>query len=222
MVQRKISAVIFDMDGTIISTIKAWDNILATFVGQENIQQFRLLRATAPGKGMDQTCYTLRTHFNIQQSNSEILQMFDLRAQEFFNAHDIDFIEGFEAFHESLKINNIKTILATNAPNYALNVLKKKLNLQELFGDAIYNSCMMDSVFKPDPKILLHAMKVNNIIPKECVVFEDTIKGITAAKSADIGFIVGVNSYDNKANLCDAHAIVDNFVNLTYESLTKL
>jgi len=207
-----IKAAIFDMDGTIISSTHAWDDIISSFVGKNNIDLFRDLRSTVGGKGMLQNCNTLREYFNIQLSDDVITQMFSDKAREVFNRKEVQFIEGFEYFHEKLVSNNIKTILATNAPAYALDILDKRFNLKNFFGERIYNSCMVDNVFKPNPKLLYHAMELNNINPEECIIFEDSIQGISAAKSAKINMIIGVNSHNNLFELTGSDKIINNYI----------
>ena len=47
---------------------------------------------------------------------------------------------------------------------------------------------------KPAPDIYLIAAKNLNLAPSKCMVFEDAVSGINAAKSAGIGKIVAVAS----------------------------
>lgn len=217
----KIKSVVFDMDGTIIKSLSIWSDIIASIVGKENVGFFLALRAKAPGKGIIQTCTTLRDIFNIQGTDEEIGQMYEQRVKDFFNQREIEFIDGFQIFHNHLKINNIAMSLATDAPNHGLDILRQKLDLESFFGQHIYNSCAVDYKFKPDPAVFLHALAKLELNPDECVIFEDSYQGVAAAKHAGV-FCVGVNSHDNFKELANADYIIDDYTDLTLEKLSEL
>lgn len=50
---------------------------------------------------------------------------------------------------------------------------------------------------KPHPDCYLKAAKNLNLLPDECIVFEDAYSGLKAATQAKIGFIIQVNSSNN-------------------------
>lgn len=218
----KIDTILFDMDGTIIQSLSIWDELIERFVGSENVMRFWDLRKTMPdkGSGMDYTCLILQNEFNIQKTREEILHDLKRTAQIIFEEQDIPFIEGFEDFHNNLIQNSIKTGLATNAPDYALNVVKRKLNLHKFFGQHIYNSCIVKK-FKPDPAVFLHSLEKLNSKAENCVIFEDSSEGIEAARAAGI-LCVGIKNSTNEDELGDAHSIISDYKNLTLSSLITL
>lgn len=212
-----IKAVIFDMDGTIISSHGIWDEIVASFVGKDNIDLFIKLRNNDPGNGIEKTCNVLKTAFNYSGTFEEITQLYQDRAQDFFARSAIDFIPGFQEFHEHLRTQNILTGLATDAPNYALDVLKPKLALRSFFGDHIYNSCMV-STFKPNPAVFQQTIDQLNIEPEHCVVFEDSLQGVEAAKNLGL-FCVGIIRQNNAAELGRADLTIKDYNGLSLEFL---
>ena len=187
-------AALFDMDGTIIRIEHVWDKILGAFVGKENVGRFWELRVQAPGKGMASTCYTLRKYFNVKGTNAAIMEAYEKTAERIIIETDIEFIPGFLEFHSMLKNQGVMSCLVTNAPNYALKPIKQKLNLAQFFGDNIYNSCTVNSRFKPDPAVLLYAMEKLQVAPEECMIFEDSLQGIIAAQQAKIKKIIVIKS----------------------------
>ena len=50
---------------------------------------------------------------------------------------------------------------------------------------------------KPAPDIYQIASKKLNLTPKDCVVIEDAISGINAAKNANIGMIIAIASIES-------------------------
>jgi beta-phosphoglucomutase len=216
----KIESVLFDMDGTIIRSITVWDKIIASFVGNQQIPLFLNLRANAQAKGINGTCAALRELTDVHGTDAEIMHRYEQRAEEYLHHATIDFIDGFQDFHNHLIEQKISMSLVTNAPNYALNVLRKKLNLELFFGQHIYNSCTVNNRFKPDPAVLLHALEKLKVEAKNCIIFEDSHEGVLAAKRAGI-FCVGVNSGQNLNDIAQTDRIITDYTDLTLEKLAS-
>ena len=51
---------------------------------------------------------------------------------------------------------------------------------------------------KPDPEIYKEAVKQLNLKPKECIVIEDSVAGVEAAKRAGLFCIAVLNSFKEK------------------------
>ena len=217
----KIEALLFDMDGTIIKSLSLWDEMIASFVGKENIEAFRKLRHGSPQQGLLCDFHILRSSFKMQQNDNELEELYHARAKEIFSKSPIDFIDGFLDFHKHLAVRNTKISLVTNAPNYGLNVLKEKLNLASFFGPHIYNSCMVQYKFKPDPTVLLHALDKLQVSNHHCIIFEDSLEGVTAAKNANIRCI-GINNGTNLNEISGADFIINDYTNLTLEKITSM
>jgi len=204
-----INVAIFDMDGTIIQTLHIWDKILGHFVGDTELERFRTLRSDfhGPQKGLYKTAQILRLHYGyIGQSDEEIIHTYQSIARAIINHNEINFVEGFQDFHSFCKQRGIITAIATNAPDYALQPLIHKMNLQNFFGEHIYNSCMVDATFKPDPALYRFVIKKLGINPDECICLEDTQKGILSAKTAGIHQVIDMRTY----TYADARHMFDN------------
>jgi beta-phosphoglucomutase-like phosphatase (HAD superfamily) len=68
-----------------------------------------------------------------------------------------------------------------------------------------------EGVNKPKPYIYLHAAKILNLTPAECVVIEDSRSGVTAGTTAGCFTIAVPNSYTQHQDLSHAHWIVESF-----------
>lgn len=214
-----IKAALFDMDGTIIKSLDCWDDIIISFIGKENIKRFRDEKRQATTRGLGNTGDIFRSVFGLQITDDQVRKQYAEKAHEIFTASSIDFIKDFHEFHGHLMSRQISTSLATNAPNYALDVLRNKLNLSSFFGQHIYNSCTVNT-FKPNPAVFLHALEKLNIAPEHAIIFEDSYEGVAAAKRAGIRCI-GINSGDNLDELDGADFIVQDYTGLTIETIIK-
>jgi sugar-phosphatase len=63
-----------------------------------------------------------------------------------------------------------------------IEVVIDKLNIREYF-DVLW-SAQYEDYGKPHPAIFLNVAQKLNISPKDCIVFEDAINGVLAAKAA--------------------------------------
>ena len=90
---------------------------------------------------------------------------------------------------EKLGEEEIPAAVGTSSTRAAMNLALEKYN----FNRWIKAFVCADDVKrgKPDPEIFLRAAEVLEIHPEKCVVFEDSILGIRAAKSAGMR-VVGI------------------------------
>ena len=103
---------------------------------------------------------------------------------------------GAEEFLDFLKENNIPMTIATMSEWDNVEFYIREFNLSKWFDvdKIVYSNGKIPG--KPAPDIFLIAAKNLDLNPKDCLVFEDAIAGINAAKAAGIGKIIAVDSIE--------------------------
>ena len=103
---------------------------------------------------------------------------------------------GAAAFLDFLKENNIPMTIATMSEWDNVEFYIKEFKLAKWFDvdKIVYSNGKIPG--KPAPDIFLIAAGKIGLNPKDCVVFEDAIAGINAAKAAGIGKIIAVDSIE--------------------------
>ena len=100
---------------------------------------------------------------------------------------------GAEELLDYLKEKNIPFCLATGSPHSNLEFYEHALSLDRWFrlGE---NTLYDDGSFpgKPDPAIYRLAASRIDLLPEECIVFEDAPGGILSAKRAGVKHVVAV------------------------------
>ena len=104
---------------------------------------------------------------------------------------------GAEEFLDYLKENNIPRTIATMSEWDNVNFYINEFKLEKWFDlDKIVYS-KGDLPGKPAPDIYIKAAKNLNLLPSECVVVEDALSGINAAKNAKAGKIIAIASVES-------------------------
>ena len=106
-----------------------------------------------------------------------------------------------EAMAKGLRIGVCTTSNEKAAEAVAYGILKEIKFEFVLAGDVVKKK-------KPDPEIYLLGLKTGNLKPEECIVFEDSKNGVTAAKAADMNVVVTTNVYTEKEDLSAGDIIV--------------
>lgn len=198
-IKQKIKAIIFDMDGTIIDTERAWRNVTIESLKAFGVKDFtpeqEKFLGTLPGMGLSNAVAAIKDYFKLNISVEELIA-YKIQLANFHLSQDIDFIKGFQLFHARLQQHAIPSGIATNSSLENLKRIDQKMNLKSFFGDNIYCVADVENKAKPDPALFLHTAKKLGANPAECIVFEDSIYGFQAAKAAGMKCIAIKNKFN--------------------------
>ena len=115
-------------------------------------------------------------------------------------------IRGAREFVQECRERGIKTAIATSADKMKMDGNLKEIGIVPTMIDAcVYGELIAKK--KPAPDIFLKAIALLSLRPEECLVMEDAISGITAAKSAG-ATPIGISSSLDKATLQKAGAVM--------------
>ena len=186
-------AVIFDLDGVIVSTDEyhymAWKRI----ADEEGVYFDESINMRLRGVSRMESLDILLEKSQVNYSENE-----KLRLAERKNSLYIDFIKrltpdnalpGVGALLSSLKENNVKIAIGSSSKNCP--AILKYIGLNNYF-DAVVDGNDI-SYSKPHPEVFLKASQKLGVRPKDCLVIEDASSGVAAALAAGMK-VVGVGS----------------------------
>jgi HAD superfamily hydrolase (TIGR01509 family) len=108
-------------------------------------------------------------------------------------------VEPIEGVEKVIKKLNIPFCVASSGPSNKIKLNLETVGLLKYFENNIF-SCYDIQKWKPDPDIFLWAAKTMGFNPQECLVIEDSLTGIKAAKTG--GFdVFGFTAHDFKNEL---------------------
>lgn len=217
----KYTAVIFDMDGTIIHSDAVWDRALHELLQARAIPVTSELKeyfnARLHGVDIKAACSIIKDHMGLSDSVEDLVHEKRTLANMLY-PQEVSFVDGFVAFHEKLLDHNCAVGIATNANACTVQATDKALNLIKFFGEHIYTIDHVQGRGKPDPLLFLHAAKNLGHQPEKCIVIEDSPHGIAAAKKAGM-FCVGINTALRPESLQQADRIINHYDELDVQTL---
>ena len=93
------------------------------------------------------------------------------------------FVPGVENYIKSMKSNGIKTAVVTSSNLLKMdNVYRCHPGFREMFDMILTSEDFSES--KPSPYCYLKAMRLFGAGPEDCVVFEDSLAGLQAARAS--------------------------------------
>jgi beta-phosphoglucomutase len=208
---------IFDLDGVIVDTVPlhftAWKKLFEKNYNTPFTYDF--YQKYVDGKPRLDAVRTMLP----QLSKSELIYAGELKQKyflELINAGTIKrFDDAFELIKNLIK-HKIKLIAASSSKNAAL--ILKKVGLLGNFQVVISGDDFKRG--KPDPEIFFNAAAAINLAIKECVVFEDSLAGIQAAKAGGF-FCVGIDRHNYPENYTLADLHVNDLSKVSYEFLSE-
>ena len=127
---------------------------------------------------------------------------------------DIKPLGGLHSFLEKILAAGIPMAIATSAPRANVDFTISRTQIERFFPVILDDSYVTKG--KPDPQIYLKSAEALGIKPAQCVVFEDSLSGVTAAKRAGCK-VVGVTTTHTREELDETDLNIDNFESLEPE-----
>ncbi len=128
-------------------------------------------------------------------------------------------LPGLKEFLEELSSNNVPCAVATSAPTENVDFILDGLDIRAYFSSVVDASQITRG--KPDPEIYLKAAARLEILPEECVVFEDSLHGISAARSAGMK-VIGLTTTHTSSELIGTVQNISDFSDMNLKRLTGI
>lgn len=97
----------------------------------------------------------------------------------------VPLISGIQEVLDHLDASNTPYCLASNGSKEKMSIMLGKSGIFDRFENAIFSAHAINS-WKPDPQLFLHAAKRMKVLTQDCLVIEDSVTGVIAAKRAQM------------------------------------
>jgi beta-phosphoglucomutase family hydrolase len=218
MSERQLQAVLWDLDGVIADTADAhylaWKGVFGrrgvefsrpdfmSFFGRrhDTIIEFALGKDLAP-EDFDAVAEAKQADYRRRVSRH-------LKA-----------MPGAAELLESLKEHGIKCAIASSAPIENIVIILRGLGIEGYFQAIAPGTEVPEG--KPSPQVFLLAAEKLGVSPGNCVVIEDAIAGVSAAKRAGMKCVAVANSHP-AASLKEADIVTDSLEKIGIKELEGL
>jgi len=214
-----LKGVIFDMDGVIVNTVplhfKAWKKMFSEYGHKFSFKDYKQKVDGIPRISGARAILTDLTEEELQKAAAKKQEHF----LQLLSKEGIKVYPDAVNLIKQLKKNKIKRAVISSSKN--CRYILGKAKLIKFFKVIISGKDIKRGRGKPHPDIFLMAARKLKIPTKECVVVEDALLGIIAAKRAKIK-AVGIDRYKKPARLKKADLIVHNLRQLNLPKLERL
>ena len=174
-------AVIFDLDGVLADSEPWWNEIDAKLLAQYGVRYRGEYHRNVLGVSYRLAVEFFKKAFGLSVSTDELIQRRGEIATEFF-ANRVGLFPSAKEVLQELRRMNLRLAVATSSISASARPFLDRHQLTAFFdvivtGDEIEHG-------KPHPDIYLRAAAKLNVAADACLVIEDALAGIAAAKAA--------------------------------------
>jgi len=190
-----VKGFLFDLNGTMVNDmpyhINAWHKEIIKLGGDLTLDEMKhqcfgkndeLLERIFPGR------FTMEEKIKLG-NDKEALYRIEFRPH-------LKLIEGLDNFLALAAKAQIKMAIGSAAINENINFVIDNMNIRPYF-DAIVSANNVKKS-KPDPETFLKCAQMLGLAPSDCIVFEDTPKGVECALNAGMKAVVILGEHEKE------------------------
>ncbi len=215
----EIKAVIFDLDGTMLDNnefhLKAWKKYLKDSgmeISDEDFKKYISGRTNA-----DAVAHLYKKIMTEEEASVHYLKKEEIYRKMYEN--EIAPVTGLSGFLEDLQSHNVMMAIATSGVQVNIDYMFKHLPLKKYFKEIINSAHIKKG--KPNPEIFLKTAAALHTAAANCIVFEDSVPGITAGKAAGMK-VVAITTSHKREELNEADLIIEDYTEINFERLMSL
>lgn len=199
----KIECVIFDCDNVLVNTETIMISVLIDMASDYGVvleieEAVRLFS----GRQFAETIKVLQA-----QGKKRFPKDFENQVREKAYSEFREGVNAVEGASDLLASLSLPYCVASSGPREKIQLNLELTDLLKYFDDERIFSCYDIGIWKPNPHIFKHAAKLMGFEPSQCVVVEDSLAGIEAAKAG--GFrVFGLTNGLNRVELAEQGAVV--------------
>ncbi len=214
---RELKGAIFDLDGVVVDTVpihfKAWKRMFTEYGKKFTLRDYKEKVDGIPRVDGGRAILT-------ELSTKELIKATDKKQKYFLEYLKKEKIPVFKTtikLIKELKSKGIKIAVISSSKNSPY--ILKRIGVMKLLDAEVNGNDITRG--KPHPQIFLMAAEKTGLRPKNCVVFEDAILGVRAAKRAKM-LCIGIDRYKDPQRLKEADLVVSDLKEVNYDKLISL
>ncbi|MGB3616742.1 MAG: HAD family phosphatase [Catalinimonas sp.] len=212
-------ALVFDMDGVIVDSNPYHKRSLLAFIRRYGYDLGEAeLREKVFGRNNREWIPNV---FSDRDLSDEVVRHYAEEKERLFRemyAEAVAPLPGLRTFLDRLQTLGVPYAIATSAPRANVDFTLDRTDLTRYFTTILHESHFDRG--KPDPEIYRRAAAALRFDPARCLVFEDSLSGVEAARRAGCP-VVGVTTTHPPEELTDTVLQIPDFEGLSVEGLAQ-
>jgi len=201
---KPLKAVIFDMDGVLVNSEPHHIIIEKELFAQLNLSISDEEHGSYMGKSSEQMWTEIISKYNLSQKAAELAQRNTDKIIDYFSGlHEIELMPGIVNLLEKIFQKRIPMAVASSSDSKTIEIILSRTGLSRYFLHMVSSGLVEKG--KPEPDIYLYTATLLSVRPEECLVVEDSVNGMKAAKAANMLCVAykGINSGWQNHDLAD-------------------
>jgi HAD superfamily hydrolase (TIGR01509 family) len=178
-----IYAVTFDLDGVLADSEPWWNQIDAKLLAEHGVSYRGEYHRNVLGVSYRLAVEFYKNAFHICASVEELMRRRGEIAADFF-ANRVGLFPSAKPTLEQLREMKLHLALATSSVSASARPFLERTGIRSMFGVVVTGDEVQRG--KPHPDIYLRTAKQLGISPEACLVIEDALAGVAAAKAANM------------------------------------
>ena len=179
-----LKAIIFDMDGVLIDSEPVHLEAHKRLMKKLRLPFSEQYHSQFVGSTTDNMWKIMRRDFNITFSDDELMKISDEFIKEINGPDGYPVMAGAAVLIKKLSKAGLKLAVASSSGIERIEKSIEKLGANGLF-DVVVSGINVAHP-KPAPDTFLEAAEKLGVLPSECIVIEDSLNGMKAAKNAEM------------------------------------
>lgn len=189
-----IRGAIFDVDGTLLDTMKIWKDVGARYLKKIGVTPEENLGHILYSMSIEEGTGYVKKRYNLPYTTDEIREG-TLQVMADFYKNDAEMKNGMKSIIENYNAQNIKMIIATTSNKPLVKSALERLGILQYFCDILTATELNTN--KREPLMYRKAAEILGSKPEEIAVYEDMFEAIKTTKNAGF-YVIGIYDDTNK------------------------
>lgn len=172
---------IFDLDGTLLDSMPSWQRQIDDMLLAKGITPPEDLLDRTKTLGLENATGMILQEFHLPDDPAAVYQQFQNNMEQLY-CTTIPLKPGVRALLEHLQKAGASMVVATATARPLVEKVLQHHQLQDYFQSI--TTVAEVGIGKHDPRIYLVSAGKLGLLPQDCIVFEDSLKGIRSANQA--------------------------------------
>jgi len=214
-----LKAVIFDMDGVIVDSEPQYQRVEMEIVKRfdDSVTPNHFREYT----GIDSVTMwaRIRERFDLPQTAEELCREEERLMRQYYQSGELKVIEPTVSLIRSAHEQGFRTGIASASGKDNIAAVLRRLDIGDYVDAAVSGSEVPRH--KPHSDIYLHTAHLLGVMPEECVVIEDSLAGVAAARAAGMR-VIRYAAGGSREDIGGADFLVSDMAEVTLPLLEKL